>query len=118
MIKKTTKRKQDEPVSGNKKQKVDLNPTQIYSMLHELLKRSENNCNEAGTSGYDNVEIEDGMEEFTPDDEITYNDQRDLFLLTMTRKLFLMTKVFFQCLKCLKMKLNFVLLFQKVWQSS
>lgn len=53
--KKTSKRKKDEPESGNKKQKVDLNPSQIYSMLHEPLKRSENNCNEAGTSGYDNV---------------------------------------------------------------
>lgn len=56
MNKKTSKRKQDEPESGSKKHKVDLNMSQIYSMLHELLKRSENNCNKAGTSGYDNVE--------------------------------------------------------------
>lgn len=82
MSKKTSKRKQE---SCNKKQKVDLNPSQIYSMLHELLKRSEKNCNEAGTSGYDNVEKEDRIEEFLPDDEIANNDQRDLFLFTILK---------------------------------
>lgn len=38
MSKKTSKRNQDEPESGNKKQKIDLNPSQIYSTFKTVMK--------------------------------------------------------------------------------
>ena len=52
-VKKTSKRKpEDVPVQGNKKQKDEFNPSKTFSMLQELLNRSENN--DTSCSGFNN----------------------------------------------------------------
>jgi hypothetical protein len=78
VTRKAAKRKpEDTSVSGNKKQKEDLNSSQIFCMLQELLKRSENN--EASTSGYNTGENQDTTEDFIPVDDESNIDQQDLF---------------------------------------
>jgi hypothetical protein len=62
------------------KQKIrqyQVNSSQIFYMLQEHLKRSENT--EAGTSGYNTCKNKDTTEDCIAVDHETYIDQQDLF---------------------------------------
>lgn len=114
----SNKRKQDDVPVPKKQRKVDFNPSQIYFMLSELLKRSITQSStdepEACTSAINTESVE---EIFPFSDDLNGMDKSDLFSIDNDPEV-IFDDESFQCPRFLKTRQNFVLQCRKIWQSS